>query len=90
MDGCRCVIVRDGKVIARGHNLTNESRNVSFSGRQEGCGGGRATRLHDFTYSIVSPLLQVYKGSCSCVCALFPDVLLLLQGVWSHLHDLGM
>ena len=25
---CRCVIVRDGSIIARGHNLTNETRNV--------------------------------------------------------------
>ncbi|GIL97784.1 hypothetical protein Vretimale_3333, partial [Volvox reticuliferus] len=25
-----CVVVRDGEVIGRGHNLTNKTRNVSF------------------------------------------------------------
>ena len=28
---CRCVITKDGEVIARGSNLTNETRNVSCS-----------------------------------------------------------
>lgn len=30
---CRCVIVKDGKVVARGSNRTNESRNVSISSK---------------------------------------------------------
>ncbi len=28
---CRCVIVRDGAIVGRGHNLTNKTRNVRMA-----------------------------------------------------------
>lgn len=37
----RCVIVRDGSVIATGSNLTNETRNVSGTSLKTGVGAVR-------------------------------------------------
>jgi hypothetical protein len=63
----RCVVVRDGRVIGSGYNMTNHTRNVSGSGRQAGYAGWPGSLPGGGVWPVLSAKWCVVCGSHSSV-----------------------